>query len=132
MLIERYMHQLGPWIEGRQPIMVSSLCKLVSLKNRWLLHLCYILYRFINRRNDGRKFLYILSGRASLSTHSSTILKLAVDIMKLVNAEADSIRAVFLPNHGVTLSEKLAPAIDISQHLACSGVLVSSSPANTL
>ena len=68
----------------------------------------------------------IFSGKAAASyTQAKLIIKLAVDIAKVVNSDPTVrglLKVVFLPNYNVSLAEIIIPAADLSEQISTAGM----------
>ena len=68
----------------------------------------------------------IFSGKAAASyTQAKLIIKLAVDIAKVVNSDPTVrglLKVVFLPNYNVSLAEIIMPAADLSEQISTAGM----------
>jgi glycogen phosphorylase len=68
----------------------------------------------------------IFSGKAAASyTQAKLIIKLAVDIAKVVNSDPTVrglLKVVFLPNYNVSLAEMIMPAADLSEQISTAGM----------
>ncbi|HEV7479822.1 MAG TPA: glycogen/starch/alpha-glucan phosphorylase, partial [Roseiarcus sp.] len=68
----------------------------------------------------------IFSGKAAASyTQAKLIIKLAIDIAKIVNSDPTVrglLKVVFLPNYNVSLAEIIMPAADLSEQISTAGM----------
>jgi starch phosphorylase len=68
----------------------------------------------------------IFSGKAAASyTQAKLIIKLAIDIAKVVNSDPTVrglLKVVFLPNYNVSLAEIIMPAADLSEQISTAGM----------
>jgi glycogen phosphorylase len=68
----------------------------------------------------------IFSGKAAASyTQAKLIIKLAIDIAKVVNSDPTVrglLKVVFLPNYNVSLAETIMPAADLSEQISTAGM----------
>jgi glycogen phosphorylase len=68
----------------------------------------------------------IFSGKAAASyTQAKLIIKLAIDIAKMVNNDPTVrglLKVVFLPNYNVSLAEIIMPAADLSEQISTAGM----------
>jgi starch phosphorylase len=68
----------------------------------------------------------IFSGKAAASyTQAKLIIKLAIDIAKVVNSDPTVrglLKVVFLPNYKVSLAETIMPAADLSEQISTAGM----------
>ena len=68
----------------------------------------------------------IFSGKAAASyTQAKLIIKLAIDIAKVVNSDPTVrglLKVVFLPNYNVSLAEMIMPAADLSEQISTAGM----------
>ena len=68
----------------------------------------------------------IFSGKAAASyTQAKLIIKLAIDIAKIVNNDPTVrglLKVVFLPNYNVSLAEIIMPAADLSEQISTAGM----------
>ena len=68
----------------------------------------------------------IFSGKAAASyTQAKLIIKLAIDIAKVVNSDPTVrglLKIVFLPNYNVSLAEVIMPAADLSEQISTAGM----------
>ena len=68
----------------------------------------------------------IFSGKAAASyTQAKLIIKLAIDIAKVVNSDPTVrglLKVIFLPNYNVSLAEIIMPAADLSEQISTAGM----------
>ena len=68
----------------------------------------------------------IFAGKAAASyTQAKLIIKLAIDIAKVVNSDPTVrglLKVVFLPNYNVSLAEMIMPAADLSEQISTAGM----------
>jgi glycogen phosphorylase len=68
----------------------------------------------------------IFSGKAAASyTQAKLIIKLAVDVAKVVNSDPTVrglLKVAFLPNYNVSLAEMIMPAADLSEQISTAGM----------
>ncbi len=68
----------------------------------------------------------IFAGKAAASyTQAKLIIKLAIDIAKVVNSDPTVrglLKVVFLPNYNVSLAEIIMPAADLSEQISTAGM----------
>ena len=68
----------------------------------------------------------IFAGKAAASyTQAKLIIKLAIDIAKVVNSDPTVrglLKVVFLPNYNVSLAETIMPAADLSEQISTAGM----------
>ena len=68
----------------------------------------------------------VFSGKAAASyTQAKLIIKLAIDIAKVVNSDPTVrglLKVVFLPNYNVSLAEIIMPAADLSEQISTAGM----------
>ncbi|MBN1131376.1 MAG: glycogen/starch/alpha-glucan family phosphorylase [Chitinispirillaceae bacterium] len=97
----------------------------IHLNKRQLLHVLYILHRYLSFRKGlsaGARRVHIFAGKASPSDF------LAKQIIRLIAATADCInndpeiqrlmRVVFIPDFNMTWAENIIPAADLAEHLS--------------
>ena len=79
-----------------------------------------------NTTSDFAPRVKIFSGKAAASyTQAKLIIKLAIDIAKVVNSDPTVrglLKVVFLPNYNVSLAEIIMPAADLSEQISTAGM----------
>ncbi len=79
-----------------------------------------------NPTSDFAPRVKIFSGKAAASyTQAKLIIKLAIDIAKVVNSDPTVrglLKVVFLPNYNVSLAEIIMPAADLSEQISTAGM----------
>src|SRR5271165_7291768 len=82
-----------------------------------------------NRANPTIEFaprVKVFAGKAAASyTQAKLIIKLAIDIAKVVNSDPTVrglLKVVFLPNYNVSLAETIIPAVDLSEQISTAGM----------
>ena len=129
MALSRYVaSQLGERIDPES--MFDVQIKRIHEYKRQLLNLLETVARYNAIRSnptiDFAPRVKIFAGKAAASyTQAKLIIKLAVDIAKVVNSDPTVrglLKVVFLPNYNVSLAETIIPAADLSEQISTAGM----------
>jgi glycogen phosphorylase len=115
-------------VEVDATAMFDVQCKKIHQYKRQVLHVLYILDRYLRIKN-GENLLanrvHVFAGKAAPSDHlAKQIIRLIHVAGSIVNndpAIGNRMKVVFLPDYGVSLAEKIIPAADLSEQIATPG-----------
>jgi len=125
--------ELNEYLQNRLDIefnyenMVVMQCRQIHPALRQSMQLFYVIHRYLQLKS-GKDLIgrtYFVGGRAAPSNFLGKQLVHLINIVSsLINKDSetnDKLQLFYIPNCGITLEERLLPAIDITEHLAGKG-----------
>ncbi|MBP5091005.1 MAG: glycogen/starch/alpha-glucan phosphorylase [Bacilli bacterium] len=97
---------------------------------RQLLNVFHIMHQYLKLKEDPSSFkmvphTYIFAAKAAPSyAYAKKIIELILAVAKVINADPEAapfMKVVFVENYGVSLSEKIIPAADVSEQISTAG-----------